>query len=144
MGVEQSVVINAPPEKIFSVLSDVGQAQQWMPAIKRIEQISPGPFGVGTNWKESRMVGNRMMDSTIKVAGYQPPTNLKLDVQGKGITGHLEFILTPQGTATTVLYQGEMKGHGFMALFNGRINKMMAEGAPELVGDLKRYVESKT
>jgi carbon monoxide dehydrogenase subunit G len=143
MGVEQSVVINAPPEKIFSVLSDVGQAPQWMPAIKKIEQVSPGPFGVGTNWKESRMVGNRIMDSTIRVTGYQPPNNLKLDVEGKGITGRLEFTLAPQGASTNVRYQGEMKGHGFMSLFNGRINRMMVEGAPELVGDLKRYVESK-
>ena len=143
MAVEQSVVINAPPEKVFAVLADPGQAQQWMPAIKKIEQMSPGPFGNGTNWKETREVSGRMMESTIRVTGFQPPSSLKMEVLGKGITGHLEFALGPQGAATNVRYQGEMRGHGFMALFNGRIQKMMAEGAPELVGSLKRYVESK-
>lgn len=143
MTVEQSIVINAPPEKVFAVLADPGQAQQWMPEIKKIEQVSPGPFGTGTNWKETREVGGRLMESTIRVTDFQPPSSLKLDVLSKGITGHLEFALGPQGPATSVRYQGDMRGHGFMALFNGRIQRMMAEGAPEMVGSLKRYVESK-
>jgi uncharacterized protein YndB with AHSA1/START domain len=143
MSVEQSVTIAAPPQKVFSTLSDVGQARQWMPAIQKIDNVSSGAFGVGTQWHETRDVDGRMMDSTIRVTQFEPPTTLRMEVISKGITGHLAFTLTPKGDTTDVRYQGEMKGHGIMSLFNGRINRMMNEGAAPLLDGLKRHVEAR-
>ena len=46
--VELSNVIPASPDRIFSVLSDLNQAREWMPTIQKIEPLTQGPFGVGT------------------------------------------------------------------------------------------------
>jgi uncharacterized protein YndB with AHSA1/START domain len=143
MPVEKSVTIAAPPTKVFSVLSDVNQARQWMPEIQKIDNVSTGAFGVGSQWHEVRDVDGRMMDSTIRVTQFDAPTTLRMEVIAKGITGHLAFTLTPKGDATDVRYQGDMKGRGIMSLFNGRINRMMNEGAGPLLDGLKRHVEAR-
>lgn len=140
---EKSVTIAAPPSKIFSVLADVNQAQAWMPAIQKIDRLSTGAFGVGTEWHEVRDIDGRKMESRIRVTQFDVPSSFRMEVLAKGISGHLAFTLTPKGDATEVLYQGEMKGHGIMSLFNGRINRMMNEGAGPLLDGLKRHVESR-
>ncbi len=65
--------IRASPTLVFSVLSDVGRGQRWMPSIQRIENVSSGPFGLGTHWQETRAAGKRTMQSTIRVVAFEPP-----------------------------------------------------------------------
>src|SRR2546430_1063665 len=54
MSFTRTAVIRAPPERIFSVLADLGQTKQWMPAVQSIDNVTPGPVRVGTAWKETR------------------------------------------------------------------------------------------
>ncbi|HEY6238728.1 MAG TPA: SRPBCC family protein, partial [Thermoplasmata archaeon] len=119
------------------------QARQWMPEIQKVDRVSTGTMGVGTEWHEVRDVDGRMMASKIRVTQFDAPTAFQMEVISKGITGSIGFTLTPQGDATVVRYQGEMKGHGLMSLFNGRINRMMNEGAGPLLDGLKRHVEAR-
>src|SRR2546423_14781936 len=61
MAFTRTATIAASPERVFSVLSDPASAQRWMPAIQRIDSVSPGPFRLGTSWQETRKAGNRIM-----------------------------------------------------------------------------------
>src|SRR2546430_1107750 len=85
MSFTRTAVIRAPPERIFSVLADLGQTKQWMPAVQSIDNVTPGPVRVGTAWKETRKAGNRTLESTIQVALYRPPSQLGLQVDGKAM-----------------------------------------------------------
>ena len=139
--VELSNVIPASPDRIFSVLSDLNQAREWMPAIQKIEPLTQGTFRVGTSWKETRTAGKRMMESTIRVVQFDPNSKLGLQVDSKAMTGYLEFNLLPQGGSTQVRYHGEMKGRGLMRLMTGTINRMMAEQDADLLERLKSQVQ---
>ncbi|HLQ42400.1 MAG TPA: SRPBCC family protein, partial [Thermoplasmata archaeon] len=81
MSFTRTAMIAANPERVFSVLSDLGSSRQWMPAIQRIDGVSPGPFRLGTSWQETRKAGKRMMQSTLTVSSFEPPSKLGLHVE---------------------------------------------------------------
>src|SRR5437899_12939700 len=110
MAFTRTAMIAASPERVFSVLSDPASAQRWMPAIQRIDSVSPGPFGRGTSWQETRKAGNRMMQSTISVSSYQPPSALGLHVEAKAVKGDVIFRLTPKSAGTEVTYEAQRRG----------------------------------
>jgi carbon monoxide dehydrogenase subunit G len=141
MPLELTNVIPASPDRVFSVISDLNQAKEWMPAIQKIEPLSQGPFGVGTAWKETRTAGRRTMESTIRVVSFERNSKLGIEVDSRAMTGHIEFNLFPQGNGTQVQYRGEMKGRGLMRLMTGTINRMMAQEDADLLERLKSQVQ---
>lgn len=140
MALELKASIPATPDQVFSVLADLNQAQQWMPAIQKIERLDDRPFGVGTSWRETRAAGKRTMESTIRVVACEPGSKLAFRVESDAMEGNLQFLLTPTGPGTEVQYSAAMKGRGFMRLMSGTINRMMAQEDADLLARLEKQV----
>ncbi len=143
MAFTRTAMIAASPDRVFSVLSDPAGAQRWMPAIQRIDSVSPGPFRLGTSWQETRKAGNRIMQSTISVSSFQPPSTLGLHVEAKAMKGDLSFRLVPKSAGTEVTYEAQMWGKGFMRLMTGTINRMMAAEDNDILDRLRTQVEGR-
>ncbi len=133
MALELHAEIPATPERLFSILSDLNQAREWMPAIQKIERLDDRPFGVGTAWKETRLAGKRTMESTVRVVAWEPASRLALRVESDAMEGDMAFTLKPTGPGTEVHYTAQMKGRGMMRLMSGTINKMMAQEDADLL-----------
>jgi len=127
MAFTRDGVIHASPERVFSVISDLDQTRQWMPAIERIDVVTPGPFRQGTVWRETRNAGKRTLESTIRVTGLEKPSRLDLEVESRPMKGQISFRLTPKEESTAVHYEAQMQGRGLMRLMSGMMNRMMAE-----------------
>lgn len=132
--------IDASPEIVFSVLADIGQAVQWMPSIQRIDDMSPGAFGLGTNWLETRLVGSRTMESRVRVILFEPGRALGISVVGKGMEGQLRFTLIPLGTGTHVHYEADIRGRGVMRVMSNTISREMEEADRDLLDRLASQV----
>ena len=140
MALELHAEVPATPERVFSVLSDLNQAREWMPAIQKIERLDDRPFGVGTAWKETRLAGKRTMESTVRVVACDPGSRLSLRVESDAMEGDLAFTLRPTGPGTEVHYTAQMKGRGMMRLMSGTINKMMTQEDANLLDRLATQV----
>ena len=141
MSFTRTAVIRATPERVFSVLADLGQTKQWMPAVQNIDHVTPGPFRLGTAWKETRKAGKRTMESAIQVALYRPPSQLGLQVNGKAMKGQMTFTLAPKEGGTEVHYEAQMSGKGLFRLLSGMMNRMMAEEDHDILDRLRGQVE---
>src|SRR5512136_1500290 len=137
MALELRAEIPATPDQVFSVLSDLTQAREWMPAIQKIERLDDRPFGVGTSWRETRAAGKRTMESTIHVVASERGSQIGLRVESDSMEGDMQFTLKPTGPGTEVSYRAEMKGRGFMRLMSGTINKMMRQEDADLLARLE-------
>src|SRR5256712_9277349 len=143
MASTRTATITASPDRVFSVLSDLAGAQRWMPAIQRIDSVTPGPFRLGTSWQETRKAGNRVMQSTVSVSTFQPPSKLGLHVEAKAMKGDLSFQLAPKSAGTEVTYEAQMLGKGLMRLMTGTINRMMASEDNDILDRLRTQVEGR-
>jgi uncharacterized protein YndB with AHSA1/START domain len=105
--VQRSLVIKAPPEKLFPLIDDFHRWTVWSPwetkdpAMQRTFSGSPSGKGAVYAWDGNNNVGSGRME--ILEASAPSKIVIKLDFF-KPFEGHntAEFTLSPQGSATNV------------------------------------------
>jgi len=90
--VEVSIAINAPADRVFSIASDIPGAANTIKAITAIEMLTPGPVGVGTRWKETRLMFGKSATETMEVTAFDPPRSYT--VEAKSCGAHYVSIIT--------------------------------------------------
>ncbi|MFY0530569.1 SRPBCC family protein [Archangium gephyra] len=135
--------IAASPERVFSALKDLDAASKWMPNLVGIEKLSPGKFGVGTKWRETRRMFGREAGEFFEVTGLEPNKSLELYVdgtQGSSKRGHYRFRyrLEPAGGKTALTMEAEIGGMGFLLELFGRL--MLGSFKKAIVSDLEAMV----
>jgi hypothetical protein len=65
-GVENSIVIAAPAEKVFDYVTDVRREPEWNPQLRETEKLTPEPIGAGTKYRVrfGRGVGTAIIENT--------------------------------------------------------------------------------
>lgn len=48
--------VNAPAKHIFGVMTDISNSPEHISGINSVDMLSEGPVGVGTRWKETRVM----------------------------------------------------------------------------------------
>jgi carbon monoxide dehydrogenase subunit G len=94
--------IGAPRDKVFACLSDFRRAPERIKGIKKVEMLTDGPVGVGTRFRETRIVFKREASEVMEVTAFNPPIGYTLACNSCGCRYESEFRLTPRGAGTDV------------------------------------------
>ncbi len=94
--------IDAPRETVFQLASDFRNAAEHVRGIKKVEMLTDGPVGVGTRFKETRVVFKREATEEMEVTVFDPPSRYVLECESCGCRYHTEFTFTTVGTGTDV------------------------------------------
>ncbi len=97
------VVIDAPPERVWSELTDIEGQPRWMREMKEVRILTPSPLGVGTRGSATvRILGVRTQDP-VTVTVFEPPTRFGIRHEG-AFSGHgsIELVAGADGTSTVV------------------------------------------
>jgi hypothetical protein len=98
--VERTVAASA--ERTFAVLSDIEGAPAHQPAIVRVEMLTPGPFGVGTRWRETRKAMGTQATVELSVTAFEPGVMYRVEAM-MGRTRYITDVrVTPTGPGTCV------------------------------------------
>jgi hypothetical protein len=76
--------INAPPEAVFAAASDFPNAPQRIRGIKKMEMLTQGPVGMGTRFRETRVMFGREATETMEVVDFQPGRSYTLRANNCG------------------------------------------------------------
>jgi hypothetical protein len=107
--VQRALEINAPPEKIYSVLIDLRRSIEWSPYEKKdpgMKRTYSGPAagkGAVYEWDGDKNVGA----GRIEIADTSPPNKvtLKLDMVRPFMANNIiEYTMAPNGDATKVTW----------------------------------------
>jgi len=90
-AIHSMVVIEAPIERVWAVLTDIPGQTRWMRDMKAVRILTDGPVGVGTIGEaEVRIFGIGVTDP-ITITEFQPPTRFALShdgtFKGSGVFG---------------------------------------------------------
>lgn len=96
-NVQASTHIQAPPERVFAVASDIPNAAETISGIKKVTMETEGPVGVGTVWTETRRFGKKDATERLEIFHFDPPNSYTVLCDSHG--AHYESILRckPEG-----------------------------------------------
>jgi uncharacterized protein YndB with AHSA1/START domain len=113
--VENEIDIARSPGDVFDYCTDLTREPEWNPKAKRVEKITDGPIGVGTQYEAEFLQGSPM---TIELVRFERPVaweslgrSRRLDAKGEGRVSATEegarlvmrMELKPKGTLRVLL-----------------------------------------
>lgn len=94
--------IGAPVERVFTVLTDIPNAAERLEGITSIEMLSEGPVGVGTRWKETRLMFGKESTEEMWITEFVPNEMYAVEANSCGCLYRSEFHFAPRGECTGV------------------------------------------
>jgi hypothetical protein len=94
--------IAAPAEKVFAKATDLKRAPEFISAIKKMEILTPDPIGVGTRFRETRVMFGREATEEMQVTVFEPPRRFAIGAESNGCRFLSEFSFRSDGPATEV------------------------------------------
>lgn len=95
--------IAAPPERVFSVFTNLPDAASAIKGIDSIEMLTEGPVGIGTRFRETRTMFGRSATEVMEFVTFDPPRGYALHAQSHGCRYRTSFGFTPEGAGTRVV-----------------------------------------
>lgn len=128
-SVRASVTIEAPRERVFGVFSDIPGAPARVKGIERVEMIGEGPVGVGTAWRETRVMFGKLHTETLEITAFDAPESYEVGSSSCGTLYRTTFTFREVGPARTeVEFVFEGKGQTFMARVMGLVMSPLMKG----------------
>lgn len=142
----RSIAVRRSPEQVFAVLDDLEQAPKWMPAIRRIDVLTPGMrMGVGFKWRETRRVlGILRMKVVLVVTSHDPPRTWGLTYNDGKVQATATFELTATPSGTQVAFVEDVEDLQGKEKRAQRMLRMMEKQDADLLDRLKVHVEATT
>ena len=120
--------IQAPPEVVFRLFSDLRGAPERVPAIKKLEVLTPGPIGKGTRWKETRVMFGKEATETMEITAFDPPRGYTAEAHSCGMHYLSSFTFRPEAGGTHVEMNFEGRPETTMGKVMGGIMGWMMKG----------------
>lgn len=145
-GTDCSVLVDAPPERVFELATDFAGAPGRIRGISRVEMLTDGPVGVGTRFRETRTMFGREASETMDVAEFDPPRSYALVCESHGARYRSVFRFVPEGGGTRVEMAFQVKPMSLaarlMSLMAPMMVKMVRKEMERDLADLKRAAEA--
>ncbi|MCM4077339.1 SRPBCC family protein [Paractinoplanes hotanensis] len=132
-------LIDAPVAAVWQVFTDLSRRREWLTAVTRVEVRSPGPFGAGTVWRETRsMADGGEVTEEFRVRECEVPERFVVTSPGIGADYRMTYSFVPVmsgrhrgGTMVTVKQDGSATAPAgrILGLIFGGLAAETAEGA---------------
>ena len=100
--------IARPPEAVFAYMTDPAKLGTWQDA-EEVEQLTPGPVGVGTRFREVHKALGRRRTEITEVTAFEPGRVFGIRVvEGPPVDGRWEYEARDGGTRLTFTPQVRM------------------------------------
>jgi len=137
MRFSSSVEINAPVEKVWSLIDKLEEWPQWMQSIKKIERVSEGPLAVGSQLSVTAKVNRLTVNLLMTISEFVPERSVVMQGKALGTSLTRFYFLEPVNGKTKVTIGGEVSG--LLAWMARRGGKAVSD---EIAQAAKKRIES--
>ena len=142
--------IDAPPERVFEIATDIHHAAERVTGIDSIEVLTEGPFAVGFRWRETRTISGRRESEELEVTELEPGRSYTAEAHSHGCRYRSVVRCEPadQGTDLSITFGGEPTSFGsrvamtLMTPLLASMTKEVRRCLEEDLADLKRHAEA--
>ena len=132
-------LIEAPVAAVWQVFTDLSRRREWLSAVAAVEVLTPGPFGAGATWRETRrMADGGEITEEFRVRECAVPERFVVASPGIGADYRMTYTFVPViegrhrgGTMVTVVQDGAPTAPAgrFLAFVFGGLAARTVEGA---------------
>lgn len=97
------VVVDAPIDETWAVVSDIPLQPEWMHEMKDVRLTTPGPTHVGTRGEATVRIAGLCVTDRVEVTAFDPPTRFAIRHEGLFTGGGLITLEPGAGGTTTVV-----------------------------------------
>ena len=142
-----AVYIEAPPAVVFEALTNVDAAGQWLPNFVRVEKLTAGPVGVGSEYRETRKMYGKEATEHFRVTRFERPSRMDLLIDGaKGSSGRGQYVfvfeLVPERTGTNLELSGDIRMPGIWRFLSRFMIRTFKKSCHKDLEALKAHLES--
>lgn len=116
MKITERIVIEAPPERVWSWLADPALWARWNPKVKRINRSRTGAMVAGEMFAADFALSDNATTGQVEVKVCEPFQRLALqhwvDVRGRVRSLGVEFALTVEGAETRLVQTTDFSDAG--------------------------------
>lgn len=143
---ESTTHIDAPPSRVYSVVTDLSSAAERINGIKSLEVLTEGDFGVGTRFRETRVMFGKEATEEMEVIDEVPGEHYVTEAQSCGCRYESVIRVVPDGDgsmlsmsidATPLTFVGKCMSAVMWPLFKGTMRKCIDAD----LADIKRAAE---
>ncbi len=147
LSLRMSCTVDAPVEVVFAQFSDLRRAAERISGITRMEVLTEGPVGVGTIFRETRIMFGREATEQMEVTEFEPNSMYAVECTSCGVhyRSELEFRARGDSTEVAMSFDGQprTKTAKILGAFMGMLMKGACRKAMEQdLADMKRAVEA--
>lgn len=125
--------IDAPPATVFAFATDLERMAGRIKGITKIEKLTPGPVGLGTKFKETRVMFGREATETMEFTAFEPNQRYTLSADSCGAHFDSTFHFKPEGSGTLLTLEMQLEATSFFA-------KLMKPLTMLMMGPMKKCI----
>ncbi len=135
--------IDAPVDRVFDAVAHIESFKQASPSIKEIEFLTEEKRGVGTRFRETRVMNGREASTELEVKEYVPNERVRMVSDTGGTIWDTVFTVSPSGAESSELEMVmDARPHKFIArLVNPLIKGMVTRAIESDMDAVKQYCE---
>jgi len=141
-----STTIDAPPEDVWAHLVDIERYPELISGIKGVEKQTEGPVGVGTRFRETRVMFGKEATEEMEFAAVDPPRSFELVAESHGARHLTTTSLAPESGGTRVEMTFETTPVKLLAKLmmplSGLMLKSCRKAMEQDLADVKAAIES--
>ena len=126
-----SRTIHAPIAKVFDTIAHIENYSQAVPHITKVEFLSETRRGVGTKFKETRLMGKREASSVLEVTEYVENERVRMVSDQGGTIWDTVFTVQQSGDAVDLIMVMDARAYKLLAKFFN----------PLLKGMIRKFIE---
>ncbi len=107
--------IAAPVDRVFATLADLQSFKRAIPHIIDIEYLSERRQGIGTRFRETRLISGRRSTTELEVTEYEPNDRIRMVTDSHGTIWDSIFALRGVDGGTELTLTVDAKAHQLFA-----------------------------
>jgi len=120
---EGKYTVSVPQERAYALLLDPKVLAHCMPGCEALDKIAENEYTMRMKVVLASISG--LFDGKVRIGDPNPPHSFRLTVEGSGKIGFLKgegrLTLAPEGTGTSITYDGEVQVGGTIANVGQRL-----------------------
>jgi carbon monoxide dehydrogenase subunit G len=106
--IERTVNVNAPPERVWAVMSDVERWPEWTESMKSVERLDSGEFKIGS---KAKLKIRRSPNANVwTVTELTPSRSFTWETNSGGVKGVATHVIEPATNGSKVTLIVDLSG----------------------------------